>query len=244
MLRLRISVGQPSLSGTFNKISLDESRKEPSPFVTPEPQPMTGYNTRGNRSRTSSATKSAIQGITTKKSSMYIPVSDGNKPLNLDVAKFISNGPVPLSSLPISPTESGLPLTEKIETEDFIELLLFRHTSLTNIFQSRLNQIRCVREVWDEAHVKPAVEMMVRTRDSSLWVDLLRILNLRPRLLTLDIAVLLLPLLKDLLFEVFEDYILTACDTIKLLAKSFSGVIMSSLYSPEFSGIDLSREER
>jgi katanin p80 WD40 repeat-containing subunit B1 len=171
-------------------------------------------------------------------------VSDGNKPLNLDVAKFISSGPAPTSSLPISPTESGLPLTEEMDNEDFIELLLFRHTSLTNIFQSRLNQIRCVREVWDEAQIKPAVEMMVRTRDSSLWIDLLRILNLRPRLLTLDIAVLLLPLLKDLLFEVFEDYILTACDTIKLLAKSFSGVIMSSLYSPEFSGIDLSREER
>ena len=125
-----------------------------------------------------------------------------------------------------------------------MESLLFRHTSLCNIFQSRLSSIRHVREVWDENNIKTAIEVLGRNRNASLWVDILRIINLRPRLLTLDASVLLLPLLKDLLFEIFEDYILVACDTIKLIAKSFSGLILSSMAHSDFAGIDISREER
>jgi hypothetical protein len=146
-----------------------------------------------------------------RKASPYVPVSDGNRPLNLDVSKFILSS-TDRNPLPLSPAESGF--AQATTDSDVIDSLLFRHTSLCQIFQNRLSSIRCVREVWDESNIKLAVETLCRSRDSSLWVDILRILNLRPRLLSLDVAVLLLPLLKDLLFEVFEEYrllLLNAC---------------------------------
>ena len=151
----------------------------------------------GQRSRTASQ----------RRSHPYIPVSDGNKPLNLDISKFIGST-AESKPLPLSPSEAGMSVHSE---SDLIESLLFRHTSLCSIFQSRLSSIRCVREVWDETNIRSAVEVMSRTRDSALWIDILRILNLRPRLLTLDVAVLLLPLLKDLLFEFFEEYGLHGC---------------------------------
>lgn len=39
-------------------------------------------------------------------------------------------------------------------------------------------------------------------------------------------------------------YIITACDTIRLLSKSFSTLILSSVTVTEFPGVDISREER
>ena len=139
-----------------------------------------------------------------RKPNKFIPISDGDKALNLDVSNFIPVGesrdrgsaPLPLSPDNISPHQTERELQES---------LLSRHTSLCNIFQSRLSSIRCVRDVWDETNIKAAVEVLTRTREPALWIDILRILNLRPRLLTLDVTILLLPILKDLLFEVFEE---------------------------------------
>lgn len=87
---------------------------------------------------------------------------------------------------------------------------------------------------------------------------MLRIMNIRPRLMgTLDICEMLLPVLGELVFEVYEDYIVTACTTIKLLVKNFNHVILTTVtassstggggsgYQHQYSpGIDVAREER
>jgi katanin p80 WD40 repeat-containing subunit B1 len=214
---------------------LEEPKLE-AKITTPKPNPST--ISLNNRSRSSSPPAKALKKITPNR---FVPVSDGNKALNLDVSNFISErGSKRANSLPLSPGVISPHQTEK----EVQESLLSRHTSLCNIFQSRLSSIRCVREVWDDNNIKAAVEVLTRTREPALWIDILRILNLRPRLLSLEVAILLLPVLRDLLFEVFEDYIITCCDTIKLLMKCFSGVISSTLTNVDFSGIDISREER
>ena len=41
-----------------------------------------------------------------------------------------------------------------------------------------------------------------------------------------------------------SSYIITACDTIRLLTKSFAQLILSSISIKDFAGVDISREER
>lgn len=86
-----------------------------------------------------------------------------------------------------------------------METLLFRHNSVLSILRSRLTSIRMVRQVWDESSIRQAVETMEGLKDSSVWVDMLRVVNLKPRMVTLDVAVILLAGVGELLFEVYEE---------------------------------------
>ncbi|KAJ3047086.1 Katanin p80 WD40 repeat-containing subunit B1 [Rhizophlyctis rosea] len=123
---------------------------------------------------------------------------------------------------------------------------MFRHASVVSVLRSRLTNIRIVRQSWDESNVKQAVETLEGLKDYGVWVDLLRVLNLKPRLVTLEVCGGVLRGVGEVLFEVYEDYIVTACTTIRILAKSFSGVILETLNSGSFvsPGVDLVREER
>ena len=88
---------------------------------------------------------------------------------------------------------------------------------------------------------------------------MLRILNLRRKLLgSLDICELLLPILGELLFEVYDEYklyrsfnfkfnsfLIVACTTIKILVKNFADVITTTIKSASFSpAVDISMEGR
>ncbi|KAJ3030542.1 UNVERIFIED_CONTAM: Katanin p80 WD40 repeat-containing subunit B1 [Siphonaria sp. JEL0065] len=116
---------------------------------------------------------------------------------------------------------------------------------MTVILQRRLEALQEIKAVWDEGNVRPAVQRMVECRDSVVWIDMLKLMNSRAKVFTLDVALLLLPLLNELLFEVFEDYIVEACNTIKLLCKGFGPLIIQTLSSSYNSpGIDLSRDDR
>ncbi|KAL5035622.1 Katanin p80 WD40 repeat-containing subunit B1 [Batrachochytrium dendrobatidis] len=170
-----------------------------------------------------------IQPFTTSQSntSSYIPACDGNRPLNLDLSRFIKHfpgramHPIPLSISDTSSTVSS--------DQDVIESVLNRHVSMVTVLNTRLENIRLVREVWSENNPKLALDVVCKLEDRSVLVEFLRILNLRPRLLTLEIAVQILPLSCELLFEMYEDYIQIACSTVLLLYKNFSGIIMDTL---------------
>ena len=63
-----------------------------------------------------------------------------------------------------------------------------------------------MREAWGDARdVKSAIETLSEVRDSAVWVDFLRVLNARPTLFTLEGAVVILPLVNEILFEVYEE---------------------------------------
>lgn len=159
----------------------------------------------------------------TRSTSSFIPTGNGDKPLNLDVAKFIQvrlalpptilshQTVLKLSSqstqrrnpLPMQPSSPGAP--PPTTDSDIIDALLFRHTSIASILHSRLTSIRLIRQAWDESNIKQAIETMVNLKDSAVCIDILRIINLKPKLLTLDAAIVLLPALNELLFEVYEE---------------------------------------
>ncbi|TPX60014.1 hypothetical protein PhCBS80983_g02077 [Powellomyces hirtus] len=174
----------------------------------------------------------------------FVPAGNGERPLDLDLAKFIQNSQRRLQPLPLSPTSPGAP--PPTSDQDIMDSVLFRHASVASILHSRLASIRMVRQVWDENNVKHAIESLQALKDSAVLVDILRIINLKPKLLTLDTALLMLPMLHEVFFEVYEDYIVTACTTLRLLVKSFSHVILSGLDADSLSspGVDISREDR
>ncbi|KAJ3134879.1 hypothetical protein HK100_003223, partial [Physocladia obscura] len=192
------------------------------------------------------------------KPSAFIGASGGSVPLNLDISKFApqlkrtspSLRDVPSSSS-ISSASNAVALHDTgpvppTSENDVINTLSFRNTSMTLILSGRLHALQEIRSLWDEANVKPAVEKLMEFTDHGVWVDMLKLMNGRAKVFTLDVAILLLPLLNELLFEVYEDYFVEACNTIKLLCKSFAQLIISQLGNSTFSspGIDLTREER
>ena len=90
-------------------------------------------------------------------------------------------------------------------SDDILDGLMYRSTTMQIILNSRLNSIRQVRDVWSEDAIKASIEKLSAIRESSVLADVLRILVLKPSLLSLDITVDLLPLISELLFEIYEE---------------------------------------
>ena len=87
---------------------------------------------------------------------------------------------------------------------DLLESLSFRNTSMQTILSSRQSNIQQVRQAWRES-VKSAIELLAVIRDSAVLVDILRIILLKPSIVTLEIASELVPLVSELLFSSFEE---------------------------------------
>jgi katanin p80 WD40 repeat-containing subunit B1 len=92
-----------------------------------------------------------------------------------------------------------------IASDDILDGLMYRSTTMQLILNTRLNSIRQVRDTWREDAIKASILKLSEIRDSSVLADVLRILVLKPSLLSLDIAVDLLPLISELLFEIYEE---------------------------------------
>ncbi|KAJ3124937.1 ADP-ribosylation factor-like protein 13B [Nowakowskiella sp. JEL0407] len=184
-----------------------------------------------------------------RKPQKIIPSSGAEKPIGLEISRFITSKPhhiqhqIPDTMAPqLSPTSTP---------SDILQSMLARHTSVLHILNSRLVNLKVVRGVWDDGGVVGAVEVLKQVGDNAVVVDLLRVLNIKPKLVTLECAGGVLGLVRGLIMEGYEEYIMTACTTIRLLAKSFSSVVISTLYAAEtgrISGsggmVDLSAEER
>ncbi|KAI8803256.1 WD40-repeat-containing domain protein [Cladochytrium replicatum] len=197
-----------------------------------------------------------------------VPASNGEAPLNLDLARFVATGRRSspeyggrglrrkASSLSMQVDPYLSPDASPTDSEyDLAEHLLFRHTSMMSILSKRLSSLKSVRSAWEASvgsggHVKGAVQVLAEIGDPASWLDVLRVMNLKPRLLTLDCAMTILPALKDLIYEGYEDYITTACTTLRILSKSFSNVILTTTQAGNDqrvrsgAGLDLNGEER
>lgn len=134
----------------------------------------------------------------------YVKAHDGNTVLNLDLRKFIKTaGQAPGQQHPIPlALNSNTPNTES----ELIDQMAFRHSSTLSIFSQRLGNTQALLAVWDESNLCQAIEQLAAIRESSVLVDVTRVIILKPQLMTLDHAILLLPLLSELLFETFEEY--------------------------------------
>ncbi|ORX42869.1 WD40 repeat-like protein [Piromyces finnis] len=177
-------------------------------------------------------------------SSKYMFISSsGNTIQNIDAAKFLTNSSN--QELPLNPLQAGI---TTIENEmDIIDSLKLRNNVMETILTKRLNNIKYVHQAWDDTNVKASIELLIQLHDPAITVDILKLLKFKLNMINLEICTMLLPILKELLFEIYEDYIVTSCSIIKYLAKTFSDLIISNLKTNinfPSTGIDISREER
>jgi katanin p80 WD40 repeat-containing subunit B1 len=99
----------------------------------------------------------------------------------------------------------AIPNQTFISADSIFDEILHRNTTMQSILTERLNNIREVRNVWREDAIKASIEKLSKIRDSSTLVDILRILVLKPSMLSLDVTVEILPLITELLFEMYEE---------------------------------------
>ncbi|ORY49603.1 WD40 repeat-like protein [Rhizoclosmatium globosum] len=246
------SKAEPPLSAPPKSV-LEAQPNIPSRNITPS---ASRDNLAQHQRETSAPRPNSVQRIQpmsqppiTKRSS-FVGTSGGETPLNLDITKFTQTGKKRVSPVMQHASASGSGSTtpdalSPTSENELLTALGLRNASMTSILRERLSVLQEIRAVWDETNVRPAVERMVECRNSGVWIDMLRLMNRRAKVFTLDVAILLLPLLNELLFEVYEDYIVEACNTIKLLCKSFGPLILQQLGNSFSSpGIDISREDR
>lgn len=168
------------------------------------------------------------------KSPQTLIPSDRNKPIGLDMKDF----------LPHNQQGAGEAVPRRTETSrEKIDSIRKGHNSVSSLLLHRNRNLDVIRAIWTAGDIKTAVESAINMRDQAVIVDLLNILNLKRSLWTLDLCVILLPSLKDLLTSKYENYIMSACTSLKLLLKSFAGLINTTI-KIQPSGVDFSREER
>jgi hypothetical protein len=128
----------------------------------------------------------------------YVPIADGNKVLNIDLSSFIKNLDPSKPMILSTPTN--------IQTnQEILENLNYRHTSIQTILDTKLSLIKLIREQWSLESIKPSIQILTQNKNNAVLVDILRIVQCRPKLITLDIAVILQPLINELFFDIYSE---------------------------------------
>jgi len=177
-------------------------------------------------------------------SSPFIP-SVGKTAVDLDFSIFLS-GPLKSQSSLVSSTKLN-DLNRQTSTLDVLDFMSQGNSTILAILSSRLRELRPLRSTWDDADPKTCFQQASQTvQDHAVWVDLFRVVSNQPKLFTLDLCVQVLPLVKEILFDVYEDYIRLACTMIRIILRHFGDLISETLFSVKLPspGVDFSREER
>ncbi|KAG5461005.1 MAG: con80 domain of katanin-domain-containing protein, partial [Olpidium bornovanus] len=184
-----------------------------------------------------------------KGSAPFVPVA-GERPLGLDISAFAQRPKAELQTR-TNPTSSwtagggAAPLSAGTQ-EELLEALSSGHYTMVGVLNQKLDTIRSVRAVWEESDPRLALERLRAANDSCVSADVLKVINSGGgrRGLNLDVVGVLCCIIREMLFEVFEDHITTACETLRLLLKAFGSVIASNLAPQPYAGVDISKEER
>lgn len=123
--------------------------------------------------------------------------------------------------------------------------------------------MQAVRTLWSTGDIRGAVDRVAELGDAAVMVDFLAVVSqkyvpsvrcrkthrcCRSGLLSLDMAVTLLPSLKGMLDHQFEQYISAALQGALMLLRSFGGLIQSTRAAAVGGGgrglVDVAQEER
>jgi hypothetical protein len=89
---------------------------------------------------------------------------------------------------------------------EIIDGILCRTSSVHNILQERLSDLQILKEPWCRQDFKQALTQLRDMRNAGAAVDLLKLISQRPNILTLEISCLLLSIVGELFFEIYEEY--------------------------------------
>ncbi|KAJ3366601.1 hypothetical protein GGF31_008022 [Allomyces arbusculus] len=162
----------------------------------------------------------------------------GTAPLHLDLTSFARGITAITSGDAISPTGTGVLAPEQLSAA---------HGAVAGMLSQRLRHLRHVRARWTTSgRPMPALEYAAHVASPSVYVDVLKALRMQPRVYSLDVCVKVLPWVAELMFQPYEDYLMVACTTVKLVLTNFAQLILDTLsaFPARGAGLDLTREER
>ncbi|KAJ3388433.1 WD repeat-containing protein 90 [Lobulomyces angularis] len=100
------------------------------------------------------------------------------------------------------------PVSKLTRDQDILDALSVTKFSTFTILKTRLQNLKIVKESWDESfehgqiNLRTSLETLILINDPAIWCDLLRIIVLQPKLInSLDLCEMLLPVLGELLFD-------------------------------------------
>lgn len=124
------------------------------------------------------------------------------------------------------------------------ETLLQGHDVFINVVKSRLTKLQVVRHFWEYNGIKSAIDAAAKLPDLAVQVDVVCSLMVKLDLCTLDIFLLLLPLLCGLLKSKTERHATVSIEMLLELVKIFLPVILSTVTASSLLGVDLQAEQR
>lgn len=202
-----------------------EPTREPEPVRQPEParQPDKGY-------RASSKDESD------KPSKLTVHVH----PTPREASP--SSGVNPADFLPPEAKNIGEP--QNMSEDSSLDMITKGHNTMLSVLSNRSKSLQTVRVMWTSGNTRTAIDSAISMNDQSVIVDVLNVLNAKSGLWNLDISASLLPHLKQLIAHKYEEYVMIACESLKIVLRNFGPLIKANLTAPPSYGVDLSREER
>eukprot|EP00698_Gefionella_okellyi_P007214 TRINITY_DN1752_c0_g1_i1.p1 TRINITY_DN1752_c0_g1~~TRINITY_DN1752_c0_g1_i1.p1 ORF type:complete len:641 (+),score=156.10 TRINITY_DN1752_c0_g1_i1:23-1945(+) len=170
-----------------------------------------------------------------KPATIATPTSD--KPVGFDLSAFlpVRNGPT------VQMTSRSRPQSES----DVITAIQGDSRNMKITLTNRLTTLRAIRSMWAQDDVRSAVQHVAAAKDPAVIADFLSIIAHRSGLLTLDMAVMLLPSLTQLLTSGFDSFVIAALNGICMLLKVFGGTVATNMAAAgRGMGVDLAQEDR
>ncbi|XP_067928662.1 katanin p80 WD40 repeat-containing subunit B1-like isoform X2 [Watersipora subatra] len=206
-----------------------------SPFQPPSHSPVSDTNNRGQRAPSESVRQSGGE--------TYRGANRAPAPSNQ------SNAPTsqyPPSNQPALDPKDFMPPHQPVVLGDYDALGMISkgHSSMSASLSARNKNLQLVRAMWSSGNVRTALESAVQMQDNSVIVDVLSVLNDKPTYWSLEVIDLLLLPVYKLLTSRFEDHILVAGLSLKVILKTYSPLIRQNLSPPSRLGVDITGEER
>ena len=135
---------------------------------------------------------------------------------------------------------------------DYRNEIVSGSSSIQQILNIRLNRIRTLKSFWTSGRFDIFLTQILSLNDPSVTFDILSVcLSQMKKILTLDLAILMLPLARQLFEQTFRDgiieqYSLLGIQIVQLVVESFAEVISETIvasHNPP-AGVDVAREMR
>ncbi|XP_071450039.1 katanin p80 WD40 repeat-containing subunit B1 isoform X2 [Hetaerina americana] len=226
-------LGQPSITHSQNPVNLRPQRtsavEPPSShkFIAPTLDSITP----------------GIHSMKVDDEDLIVPMSS-DKPSGLDMDEFLPRScKLGRFGMGIGGHGVGSPYPELSETEVFSSLMRGFEPMMT-VLGARQRALQIIFSIWNSKDMKTAIDSAVEMKDTSVLVDILGVLTLKPSVWSLDLCVSLLPSIHELLQSKYEMYMRVGVDCLRLILRNFTSVIRTHVTGPAPHGVDIPREER
>uniref|UniRef100_A0A5S6Q9D9 WD_REPEATS_REGION domain-containing protein n=1 Tax=Trichuris muris TaxID=70415 RepID=A0A5S6Q9D9_TRIMR len=147
------------------------------------------------------------------------------------------------SSSGVSPSLGTDSLAACHET-DILKLVDKAGICITPVLSYRQKTLEMIAKLAASRGLKFGLQEVVRQNDESILVDVLNVLNQKPKVWTLDICTIILPHLQPLLRSKHDNYCRTAISTLLLILRGFSLMFVEYSKIHVSPGTNLATEER